>query len=234
MFNHMSRAPLTEYNRIPVLHRILKVLLCLLVCKVVAGVVLSYRDYAPPNFESEFLQGRSQYFSGSYAWAFYAHVTSGPSSLVLGMILVSERFRRRFTKWHRYLGRIQVGCVLLFVAPSGLWMARFADSGAVAGCGFAALAVATGFCAALGWRSAVRRQFDAHRLWMWRCFLLLCSAVVLRLMGGLTRITGTEATWSYPLAAWISWLLPLLAFEVIRYAERFMGLSEIQQAAPEG
>jgi uncharacterized membrane protein len=196
--------------------RILKVLVCALICRVIGGVLLSYRDYMPPNFEADFLQGRELYFFDSYRWAFYTHITSGPCSLILGTILVSKQFRLRFTKWHRYLGRIHVACVLLFVTPSGLWMAYYAMSGAIAGTGFAALAVATAMCVAIGWRSAEKRRFAEHQRWMLRCYLLLCSAVVLRVIGGLTIVTGIESEWAYPLAAWISWLLPLSAYDVFR------------------
>ena len=196
--------------------RILKLLTCVLICKIVVVVLVSYRDYMPPNFGSDFLQGRDRYFHGSYQWAFYIHITSGPGSLVLGLILLSEQFRLRFSKWHRCLGRIQIANILLLVAPSGLWMARYAESGAVAEAGFAVLAVATGFCAAAGWRSAVRRRFVKHRTWMSRCFVLLCSAVVLRLIGGMATVTGVESAWLYPLTAWTSWLVPLMLFEFCR------------------
>ena len=200
------------------LQRILKLLVCVLICRVIVGVFLSYRDYIPPNFESDFLQGREPHFFGSYQWAFYTHIASGPCSLILGMILVSRQFRLRFAKWHRYLGRIQVACVLLLVTPSGLWMAWYTETGAIAGIGFAALAVVTGMCVAFGWRSAVKRRFAEHQRWMLRCFILLCSAVVLRVIGGLATILLADVAWSYPLAAWISWLLPLMAFESIRFA----------------
>ena len=152
-----------------------------MICRVIVGVFLSYRDYMPPNFESDFLHGRQHYFFGSYQWAFYTHITSGPCSLMLGMILVSKQFRLRFAKWHRYLGRMQVACVLLLVTPSGLWMASYAETGAIAGTGFVALAVVTGMCVAFGLRSAVKRRFAEHQRWMLRCYLLLCSAVVLTL-----------------------------------------------------
>jgi hypothetical protein len=49
---------------------------------------------------------------------------------------------------------------------------------------------------------------------MWRCYLLLCSAVVLRLIGGLATVTGVAAPWFDPLAIWLSWLVPLAAFEL--------------------
>ena len=212
--------------RTTTLQQILTLLACAIIFKVVAGVVLSYRDYMPPNFESDFLRGREDYFSGYYQWAFYAHVLSGPCSLVLGLILLNEQFRRRFTTWHRYLGRIQTACVLLLVAPSGLWMAFRAETGAIAGLGFGMLAIGTGLCISLGWRSAVSRRFTEHRRWMWRCYLLLCSAVVLRMMGGLATVAEVEGEWAYQLAAWASWLLPLGAFESLQLRARRFGRRE--------
>src|SRR5581483_8443533 len=115
-------------------------------------------------------------------------------------------FRLRFPQWHRTLGKTQILLVLLLLTPSGLWMAYYAETGAIAAVGFSLLAIATGLCALFGWRSAVNRRFAEHRRWMWRCFLLLCSAVVIRLIGGLTLVTGYGGDWSYPLVAWASWL----------------------------
>ena len=195
-------------------------LVCLLICKIIVVTWLSYRDYMPPNFESIFLEGRESYFFRGYHWAFYPHILSGPCSLLLGMILVSDRFRRRFPRWHRVLGRTQVACVLLVVAPSGLWMARYAAMGPVAGVGFALLAMATGLTVALGWRAAVRRRFDAHRRWMLRCFILLCSAVVIRVNGGIGLVAGIEAEWFSVQTAWTSWLVPLLVLEMVHWGQR--------------
>ena len=198
------------------LQRVLTLLAGLLIVKVTIAAVLKYRDYFPPNFASEFLRGRELYFAGSYQWAFYIHIASGPIALLLGLILISETFRLRHPNWHRYLGRIQTLIVLFLAAPSGLWMAYHAEAGPIAGVGFATLAVATGTCVALGWRSAVRRHFSEHRDWMWRTYLLLCSAVIIRLVGGLVTVLGIQAEWIDPLTAWGSWLAPLLMFEVSR------------------
>jgi uncharacterized membrane protein len=191
----------------------------LLIVRVTVAVVLNYRDYLPPNFESDFLQDREQYFWKGYHWAFYTHLVSGPVSLILGMILISDRFRLRFPKWHRYLGRIQAVNVLFLVAPSGLLMASRAMTGPVAGMGFALLAVATAACMALGWRTAVQRRFAEHRRWMQRCFVLLCSAVVVRVIGGLLTVIDYGPAWPYQAAAWGSWLVPLLVFEIRQIRE---------------
>lgn len=202
------------------LQRVLTLLAAVLVVKVTISIVLEYRLYFPANFASDFLRGRESHFTGNYQWAFYAHILCGPCSLILGLLLMSESFRIRFQKWHRRLGKIQIALVVLVLAPSGLWMAPYAQTGLFAAIGFSGLAIATECCALFGWRSAVKRQFAAHRLWMQRCFLLLCSAVVLRLIGGLTAVTHVGVTWSYPLAAWASWIVPLALFELGREVHR--------------
>jgi uncharacterized membrane protein len=200
--------------------RILTRLAGALILKVTASVVSNYHNYFPPNFASDFLRGRESHFPGVYEWAFYTHIMSGPVSLILGLILVGERFRARFPKWHRYLGRVQVACVLLLVTPSGLYMARFAAAGPIGAGGLAALAIATTACVSLGARAAVRRRFADHRRWMWRGYLLLCSAVVLRLIGGLATVTGLAVPWVDPLTNWLSWLVPIAAFELREWTRR--------------
>lgn len=192
----------------------------LLILRVTVAVVLNYREYLPPNFESDFLQDREGYFWKGYHWAFYTHLVSGPLSLILGMILISDRFRLRFPKWHRYLGRIQAFNVLFLVAPSGLVMANYAMTGSIAAMGFAVLALATAVCMAMGWRTAVQRRFGEHQRWMQRCFVLLCSAVVVRVIGGLLTVIDFGPAWPYQAAAWGSWLVPLLVFELTQSSAR--------------
>lgn len=209
--------------------RIVTLLAGVLILKVTTSVVSNYRDYFPPNFASDFLRGREQHFSGLYQWAFYTHIISGPVSLILGLILLVERSRARFPSWHRSLGRLQVACVLLLVTPSGLAMAEYAAAGPVAAVGLASLAIATAICVSLGARSAVKRRFADHRRWMWRCYLLLCSAVVLRLFGGLATVTGMTAPWVDVAATWMSWLLPLAVFELRERTRRKSRYFELQR-----
>ena len=190
------------------------------ICKTVITVFWTFRDYFPPNFESYFLNGRDGYFFGSYRWAFYAHIVSGPLTLLFGLVLISQSFRRRFRGWHKRIGKIQVALVVLFVTPSGLWMAMKADGGIVAIVGFASLAFATGATCFFGWRAAVTKHFGSHERWMQGCYVLLCSAVVLRLIGGIATIFELDTSWTYPFASWFSWLGPLLLLELWRKVRR--------------
>ncbi len=193
--------------------RLLRFVTALLAARVLVGILANYPSYAPPDFGSEFLHGREGYFGSWYRWAFYAHILSGPASLVLGFVLVSDAARAWSPRWHRRLGWGQVGCILLLVTPSGLAMAWYAAAGTIAAAGLGTLAVATGGSAALGARAARTRRFGDHRRWMWRGHLLLCSAIVLRLMGGLATVAEWYAPWVDPLTAWACWIVPLAAFE---------------------
>lgn len=201
-------------SRLSIAVRFAQLLAVLLVCRTVLYVLLSYGDYLPPNFQSDFLLGRRGYFFGSYQWAFYVHITSGPLSLLLGLVLLSQTVRSRWPVCHRAVGRIQVVNILLLVAPSSLWMAWYAEGGTVAAAGLTTLAIATAVCITLGWLAAVQRRFDQHARWMQRTFALLCSAVVLRAIGGASEVLAIEGT--YPYAAWLSWIVPLIVLEAMR------------------
>jgi hypothetical protein len=186
-----------------------------LILRVLVAILANYPDYFPPNFDSLFLQGRERTFNGEYPVAFYIHIFSGPIVLFNGLILLSEYVRRRFGRLHRWLGRVQVAVLLLFVLPSSAVMSRHAFGGWPAGLSFLLLAAATAICAVVGTVYAWRRRFDLHRRWMLRCFVLLCSAVVLRLISGAAGLLGVQnPEEAYIVAAWTSWTLPLAAFEI--------------------
>jgi uncharacterized membrane protein YozB (DUF420 family) len=186
-----------------------------MVLKTLAVVAWNLPDYFPPNFRSGVLFGRGVYFFGSYQWVFYSHVLAGPFALLLGLVLMARTLRERWPGLHRRLGRIQAAVVLLAVVPSGFLMALRADTGVMAGAGFASLAVTTGLCIVMGVISIRQHRIANHERWMTRGFLLLFSAVVLRMHGGLALLFDWPHEISYPIAAWTSWLLPLLIYEII-------------------
>lgn len=192
----------------------LRWLAVVLILRVTAAILTNYPDYFPPNFESLFLQGREATFHGPYRVAFYVHIFTSPIVLMNGLFLVLDSGRRRGL--HRVLGRVQVGVLLLLVIPSSVVMSRHAFGGWPAGLSFLTLSFATAGCAILGVVSARRRRFAAHRRWMLRTFVLLCSAILLRLISGAAGELGVPyPEQAYIFAAWASWVLPLLAVEAV-------------------
>ena len=188
--------------------------------KVTGETVWGYRGYVPPDFSTDFLIGRQSTFFGWYAFAFYVHIAASPLALLAGTLLLSDRFRQRFPRWHRRIGRVHLPVVLVLVAPSGAAMALRAAAGPVATASFVLLAIATIAYGVIGWRKAMRRQFVAHRRWMIRLHALLCSAVVLRVIGGAGRVAGVTSEWFDPVASWVCWLLPLAVAEWIVHRAR--------------
>ncbi len=199
-----------------ILPTILRWLAVVLILRVLASILANYPDYVPPRFDSLFLQGREATFKGAYRTAFYVHILSGPLVLFNGLILLSEYVRRRHNVWHRWLGRIQVMVLLFFLLPSSVVMSRQAFGGWPATMSFLLLSAATATCAIVGVVYARLRRFDRHRRWMLRCYVLICSAVVLRLISGTAGLIGVPSPeHAYIFAAWSSWLLPLAAYEVM-------------------
>ena len=191
--------------------RVLKWTVILYVLRTTLLIVLKYVDYFPPNFSSDFLLGREGYFYSYYRWAFYTHVIISPPTLIVGLLLLSTAFRTNYVRWHRRLGKMQVVMVLFFVAPSGLIMARHAQSGFYGGISLAVLAIATAITVVMGWCAVRNKQFNRHQLWMTRCYILLSSAVVLRTLGGLAEVFGIDGI--DPFNAWACWIVPLLIYE---------------------
>jgi uncharacterized membrane protein len=207
--------------RTRILTTALRWLAAALVLRVLATILAEYPAYFPPDFDALFLQGREATFAGAYRVAFYVHILTGPVVLLNGLLLMSERLRRWRLGLHRVLGRVQVGVLLLLVLPSGVVMARHAFGGSSAGLSFLLLSAATAGCAVLGVVYARRRDIGRHRAWMTRCFVLLCSAVVLRLTSGAAGLVGVASPEAaYVAAAWASWLVPLAAYEVVSRAAR--------------
>ncbi|WP_425615665.1 DUF2306 domain-containing protein [Anatilimnocola sp. NA78] len=183
--------------------------------KVLGSILLEYRWYFPPNFvESAFLTGREESFTRTYALAFYTHILSGPPTILLGTFLLWSRGAGRFRVWHRWAGRLQMILIFAALVPSGLVMATQAFAGPLAGWGFATLTLATAASAALAVWHVRAGRIQLHERWACRLFILLVSPLILRLVSGVLIVTGQESATAYILNAWLSWLVPLIAYEI--------------------
>ena len=186
----------------------------LLFIKLLLSILYEYRWYFPPDFDSAFLTGRQHLFVGLYRAAFYAHLVSGPLALVLASFLMLSGGRSRYRHIHRYAGRSQMLIVIFAVAPSGFVMALWAHSGRIAAVGFAMLSLCTAATAIVAIIQARARQFRSHQQWATRCFVLLCSPLLLRLLSGALIVLQWDSDLTYRLNAWLSWLIPLVTYEL--------------------
>jgi len=202
----------------------------ILFLKVLGSILYQYQWYFPADFDQAlFLLDRKKTFIGAYKFSFYVHVIVSPIAVVLGLALVVSGVRGRFRQAHRWCGRILVFLAVALVAPSGYIMSQQAFSGPIAGWGFASLAIATAVSALAALYFARTRHFGSHQQWAMRCFILLCSPFLLRLMTGAAFVTDVESVLTYRLSAWLSWMMPLAIYQAWLWNRKCNNSGEPQQ-----
>ncbi len=185
-----------------------------------SGILLEYRWYFPVDFsQSSFFLGRQAIFSGWYPVAFYIHLIASPIALLLSTWLMFSGQRSSNMRWHRHAGRTLGVAVLLGVLPSGIVMATKAIGGPVSSWALVALATTTGSTVVMAAVRARQRLYVPHRRWATRSFLLLLSPLLLRMVIGLNTVVGFDYLVVYQWSVWLSWLVPLLVYELRVLAE---------------
>lgn len=108
------------------------------------------------------------------------HIGFAFVALVSGLFQFHKRFRTNYPAWHRALGRVYVISVMLggFL---GLVMTLYIESFTKA-MAFLALSLLWLFTTWKGFRYAVKRQFDEHRVWMIRSYAVTLVATSARLI----------------------------------------------------
>lgn len=195
----------------------LQIAVALLFAKVFLTILWEYRFYFPADFESAFLSGRRYTFDAAYRAAFYTHIMAGPPALLVSTFLLFSGVTGRARKAHRWLGRVQTVLVLFFLTPSGLLMARRAYAGTSAALGFSMLAIATAATLLMSIHHARHGRVDLHQRWAMRCWILLMSPLLLRVVAGALIYLDWDTTLSYQINAWLSWCVPCLVFEAYQY-----------------
>ncbi|MDA9435878.1 DUF2306 domain-containing protein [Bradyrhizobium sp. CCBAU 51627] len=134
------------------------------------------------------------------------HMFIAPVALALGPLQFYPGLRVRRPMLHRWSGRVYV---LACVTGGGGALATvpFASGGWVAGLGFGILALLWVGTTTAAWISAVRRQFEWHRLLMRFSYAMTFGAVVLRLQIPVGYLLGYDSYSSMsPVLAFTSWV----------------------------
>lgn len=108
------------------------------------------------------------------------HMIFGPIALLAGPWQFFSNLRVRHPQLHRWTGRAYVAaCIISGIGA--LFTAPYASGGPIAGVGFATLAVLWIGTTFAGWRAAVARNFELHRILMRFSYAMTFGAVTLRL-----------------------------------------------------
>ena len=141
------------------------------------------------------------------------HVAGAATALLIGSAQFIGPLRRRLPAVHRWTGRVYTAACLVGGA-GGLMLSFGSTAGPVAATGFGLLAVLWLIATGLGWRTALGRDFTAHRRWMIRSWALTLAAVTLRLQMVALPMIPADPVATYAAIAWLCWVPNLLIAEV--------------------
>lgn len=148
--------------------------------------------------------------------AFYFHVTSCIICLILGPFQFIPYLRKTYSKQHRLAGKWYIGSILFAGAPSGLYMAVFANGGLPAQLGFIVLSFLWVITTYLAYFYVKKRNFKAHMAWTARSYALTFSAVTLRLWTPILSLyTDIPHDVIIASTAWLNWIPNLLLVEFL-------------------
>jgi hypothetical protein len=108
------------------------------------------------------------------------HMLAAPVALLVGPFQFFPQLRGTYPQIHRWTGRVYVAACVV-AGLGGLATAPYASGGPVAGLGFGVLAALWIAATLGGWRAAVGRKFELHRLLMRFSYAMTFGAVTLRL-----------------------------------------------------
>ena len=143
-----------------------------------------------------------------------AHLVGGSIALAFGPWQFWTALRKPSRSVHRWSGRAYVAGVLL-AGASGVYLGFYTKPVAF-GAALLALDAAWLTTTIMGYLAARNRRFAQHRDWMIRSYVLTIAFVSFRfwLLLALSLGLGDPAL-VVPVVGWASWIVPLLAVEVL-------------------
>ena len=165
-----------------------------------------------------------------YRAAFYTHIFTSTIVLFSGLFLFSKWVLKNLPRLHRFFGKLYVGLVLLLSAPSGLIMALHANGGTLAKIAFVLLTFLWWWFTYLGYITARRKDFNAHKNWMARSYALTFSAITLRFSQMLLGMYFLlDPVFQYVLISWTSWIINLAVAELIIRKIKFTNSRQLRR-----
>lgn len=142
---------------------------------------------------------------------FYFHIVSGMLCIASGPFQFLPGFRRNYPAFHKTLGKVYVAAILLVSAPTGLYMAFFAEGGFWSAAGFFVLSLLWWATTFKAYQAIRKGNVDTHRQFMAYSFALTFSAVTLRIwVPLLSNFLYVDHHFTVVVTAWINWIPNLL------------------------
>ena len=132
------------------------------------------------------------------------HVVAGAVCLVASFLQFFRPVLRRAPWLHRWLGRIYVYSILIFLSPTGFYLAFFSHGGWLGTMGFLLLGVLTTVTTWKGWMAMRRHQVQQHVVWMIRSFAMVTTALTFRIEHIVFQELGLAAETGFLVSLYLS------------------------------
>ncbi|APZ44893.1 hypothetical protein BW723_00705 [Polaribacter reichenbachii] len=140
---------------------------------------------------------------------FYIHIVLGGIALFIGWLQFNKKFRNKYLKRHKNIGKIYIFSVLLS-SISGLYIGYFATGGIIAKSGFMTMAIAWFLTTLFAFTSVKKGDIKKHQKLMTYSYAICFAAVTLRIyLPIFTPLFGGFLP-AYKLIAWLCWLPNIL------------------------
>ncbi|AZA78679.1 DUF2306 domain-containing protein [Chryseobacterium sp. G0186] len=146
---------------------------------------------------------------------FYTHVYTSIFVLLSGFLAII-RTDFGLKNLHRNMGKVYIFLILLFSAPSGIYMGFFANGGILSKISFVILGILWWFSTYKAYQLARQKRFKEHKQWMWRSFAFTLSAITLRMWKVIiVYLFHPNPMDVYQIIAWLGWIPNILLIEYL-------------------
>lgn len=174
-------------------------------------------EYVPldPNVSFLMIKQTEVEHRPEYLSFFYTHVYTSIFVLLTGFLAI---LRKDFglQNFHKNIGKIYILLLLVFSAPSGIYMGIFANGGILAKISFVILGSLWWWTTFKAYQAARQKKFSLHQQWMWRSFALTLSAITLRMWKVIiVYLLHPNPMDVYQIIAWLGWIPNILIIEYL-------------------
>jgi uncharacterized membrane protein len=195
----------------------------ILILVLLAPVVLYYlwtRGFVYIHYRREVY---TDYFWDRAPWLL-GHVVLGISATLIGCLQLIPALRKGYPALHRGLGKIYVFCVVLSTVIS-FYLNATSKGSITYRTGLFSLAIAWLLTTLMGYACARLGNFEMHREWMIKSFVLTLSFVTFRFVEDLLARAGIgDFMERKVLMTWACWSIPFLLTELALQVRRLYRL----------
>lgn len=174
---------------------------------IIEFLLITYRKYGHLD------AGSYSIFWSRREWL-WTHLAGGTLTMLLGPVQFLTQFPRAYPRLHRWTGRCYL-LAMLVACMGAAGLIATTPAGFAFRSAFGATALAWLVTALMGFIAIRRKLPQVHRRWMVRNCLVTLAPITFRAMIRIPGVMELAApSVMIPTLLWLSWVVPLLAYEV--------------------